>query len=148
MEIVGQLRKNKERTLSYFALSDEDLLKSYGPGKWNNKQLLHHIVDAETVLYDRIRRGIANPDQVVWGFDQDAWALNLDYMSIPLEQNKNVFISVRKMIIQLADSFYKTKGHHQVVHSNTGLKTVKDLFDKVVWHNEHHLNQIEQSLQK
>ena len=146
MNIVDELNLNRDRTLDYFNLSDSDLAKSYMPGKWTNRQLLNHIVDAETVLYDRIRRGIANPGQVVWGFDQDAWANELNYETFPLTINKEIFNAVRQATIHLAYSFYNSKGHHQVIHSNTGLKSVKDLFDKVLWHNEHHLNQIDQAL--
>ncbi len=146
MEILSQLEDIRDRTLPYFDLNDADLMKSYGPGKWNVRQLLHHIVDAETVLYDRIRRGIALPNQVVWGFDQDAWALHLDYDQMPLHLNRSLYVAVRSVILHLAINFYESHGHHVVIHSNTGIRTVKDLFDKVVWHNAHHLDQIEKAI--
>ncbi len=142
MEIIKQLKITKEKTLPLFDLPESELIKTYAPGKWNVKQLLHHLADAETVLYDRIRRGIAKPKQVVWGFDQDVWCEKLSYNQLPLSLNKNVYTSVRAAIIHLAQNYYETAGHHQYVHNETGLRTVKDEFDKVALHNEHHLNQI------
>ena len=42
---------------------------------------------------------------------------------------------------------YLPNGRREFVHSETGVRTLKDEFDKVAWHNEHHLEQIEQALQ-
>ncbi len=146
MEIIKQLESARDRILPYFELSEEDLAKSYGPGKWTVRQILHHLADAESVLYDRIRRTISKPHQVLWGFDQDAWAQELDYAHFPLEINKAIFVSVRQGIIYLASQHYETKGDYPFVHSNTGLKDLKHLFDKVVWHGEQHVAQINKAL--
>lgn len=147
MDIVELLTITRDRTLPYFKSSEEELLKSYGPGKWNVKQLLHHIADAETVLYDRIRRTISNPNQVVWGFDQDKWAEELNYNQLNLELSKNIYMSVRAAIIELAKLHYISKGQFQAVHSGTGVRTLKQFFDKVAWHNSQHLDQIESALE-
>ncbi|HFA50962.1 MAG TPA: DinB family protein [Bacteroidetes bacterium] len=64
MQIINGLKTTRDRTLVYFDLSDEYLGKTYAAGKWSVRELLNHIVDAETVLYERIRRGISKPEQV------------------------------------------------------------------------------------
>lgn len=146
MEVIHQLRKTKEQTLSYFDLKEEDLQKSYAPGKWSVKELLHHLTDAETVLYERIRRGIAETRLVVWGFDQDAWCNYLDYKNQDLRLNKPIYAATRDAVISLTERYYQSHGANQYVHSETGLRTVKDEIDKVAWHNAHHLKQIETAL--
>ena len=146
MEIIRKLEDSRDTILSYFELSEEELAKSYGPGKWTVREILHHLTDAETVLYDRIRRTISKPHQVCWGFDQDAWAAGLGYKDFPMEINKAIFTSVRQGIIYLAAQHYQTKGHYPFVHNRTGLKDLKHLFDKVVWHGEQHLATIRQAL--
>ncbi len=146
MEVLNQLKITKEQTCSYFELEEESLQKSYAPGKWNVKELLHHLVDAETVLYERIRRGIAENKVVVWGFDQDAWCKNLDYKNQDLKLNKPIFLATRDAILSLTERYYLSHGANQYVHSETGLRTVKDEIDKVAWHNAHHLKQIETAL--
>jgi hypothetical protein len=77
MDIVERLEAAKNRTLTYFEMSEEQLTRRYGPGKWPVHFVLHHLADAETVLFDRIRRVISEPRQVLWAFDQDAWATGL-----------------------------------------------------------------------
>ena len=146
MELITQLKETKKQTLGYFDLPDSMLTKSYGDNKWNVRQLLNHLTDAETVLYDRIRRVIAKPNQVIWGFDQEAWAENLHYETFPLPINKKVFSSVRDATIYLAEEYYESCGHHEFVHNETGTRTLKDEFKKVAEHNQHHLDQISRAL--
>ena len=146
MTIVDQLIATKEATTPYFDLPLPELSKSYAPGKWTVQYLLHHMADAESVLFERIRRTIAKPNQVIWGFDQDAWANQLDYSNRSLANSKVLFTAVRIGVIELAEKYYHTHGHHQYVHSETGIRTLKDEFDKVVWHNEGHLKQIREAI--
>jgi hypothetical protein len=141
-----ELRTTSKETLGYFALPEEKLTKTYAPGKWTVRQLLHHLADAESVLYERIRRGIARPGQVVYGFDQDAWAEHLAYADRDLRRNQRMYQVIRENIIELAERYYESKGQQVYVHNETGLRTVKEEFDKVAWHNAHHLKQIRQAL--
>jgi len=148
MELIAKLTDTKERTLEFFELPEVDLGKTYGDGKWNIRQILNHLADAETVLYERIRRAISKPGQVIWAFDQDAWADKLRYNQFPLPINKEIYGSVRTSIIYLADEYYETLGENEFVHSETGIRTLKDEFDKVAGHNQHHLNQIAKALSR
>ena len=145
-ELIKKLERTKIETLSYFNLSDDLLKQSYEPNKWSVRFLLHHLADAETVLYDRIKRIISEPKQVLWAFDQDLWAKKLEYSQVPLILSKNIYSSVREAIIYYAGRHYKGDGQIEFVHSETGIRSLKDEFDKVAWHNEHHLGQIRKVL--
>ena len=147
MQIIEDLQHTKSLTLSYFEMPEAQLQKAYGPGKWTIRQLLHHITDADSVLYDRIRRAIAGPKPVVWAFDQDRWASSLDYNTFPLAINKAIYTSVRDGIIYLASQHYEGGTEKLFIHSETGLRSLKHEFDKVVWHNQRHLDQIAKALE-
>ena len=146
MDITTRLEAARNRTLKYFDLSEAQLQRRYGPGKWTVRFILHHLADAETVLFDRIRRVISEPRQVLWAFDQGAWATGLDYSKIPLDISRRIYDAVRAGVIYYAGRHYDTDGHREFVHSETGLRTLKAEFDKVAAHNEHHLEQIELAL--
>lgn len=146
MDIIGRLETTRERTLRYFDLSAEQLARTYGAGKWPVRFILHHLADAETVLFDRVRRAISEPRQVLWAFDQDAWAKGLDYSAMPLDVSGRIYDAVRKGMIYHARAHYERDGHREFVHSETGVRTLKAEFDKVVSHNEKHLGQIELAL--
>jgi hypothetical protein len=146
MEIITRLEATRDRTLSYFDLSDEQLDRTYGPGKWSVRFLLHHLADAETVLFDRIRRVLSEPRQVLWAFDQDAWASGLNYSHLPLDMSRRIYEAVRAGIIYQARLRYDTDGYREFVHNQTGVRTLKDEFDKIASHNAHHLEQIDLAL--
>jgi DinB superfamily len=142
MNIISELEATKMRTLAYFGSSDAQLARTYGPGKWSVRFILHHLADAETVLYDRIRRTISEPRQVLWEFNQDDWARGLDYSTVPMELSRRIYDSVRDGIIHQAQIHYEKSGRLEYVHSGTGVHTLKEEFEKVAAHNEQHLEQI------
>jgi DinB superfamily len=146
MDLIRDLEATREETLRYFSLDQRDLSRTYAPGKWPVRFILHHLADSETVLFDRIRRVLSEPRQVLWVYDQDAWASGLDYSRVPLDISRRVYESVRNAIIYYAGVYYEPKGHLEFVHSVTGVRTLKDEFDKVASHNEHHLGQIRSAL--
>lgn len=148
MDIITKLESTRDRTLQYFGLGNDDLDRIYAPGKWSVRFLLHHLADAEAVLSDRIRRTISEPRQVLWAFDQDKWATGLNYSQMPLDLSRRIYEATRAGIIHLAGQHYDRSGHLEFIHSETGLRTLKDEFDKVASHNEHHLNQIEAALKR
>ncbi len=147
MHLIQQLEQTRDETLRYFSLDHGDLARTYASGKWSVRFILHHLADSETVLFDRIRRILSEPRQVLWVFDQDAWAKGLDYSQGPLHISRRVYESVRNAVIYHAGLRYEQDGHLEFVHSVTGVRTLKDEFDKVASHNEHHLNQIRLALQ-
>jgi hypothetical protein len=146
MQLIQDLEATRDATLEYFTLGEQDLARTYAPGKWSIRYLLHHLADSETVLYDRIRRVLSEPRQVLWVYDQDAWATGLDYSRVPLELSRRVYESVRNAIIYYAGLHYEQRGHLEFVHSVTGVRTLRDELDKVASHNAHHLNQIRTAL--
>src|SRR5215211_701006 len=110
MEIIEKLELTKKNTLKFFALTNEELNKNYGLDKWTIRYILHHIADSETVLYDRIRRVISEPKQVIWAFDQDAWAEALGYEDRPLELSRAIYVAVRAGILHEARLHYEDSG--------------------------------------
>lgn len=146
MQLIKDLEKTRDETLKYFSLEESDLAHTYGPGKWSVRFLLHHVTDSETVFYDRICRVLSEPRQVLWFYDQDAWAEGLDYSERPLDIWRRIYESSRDAIIYYARLHYEENGHLEFVHSVTGVRTLRDEFDKVADHNEHHLQQIRVAL--
>ena len=146
MDLITHLEQTKNETLSFFELSDEDFEKSYAPGKWSIRYILHHLADAESILFDRIRRVISEPRQVIWAFDQDAWANKLSYDKRPLELSRKMFNATREGVIYYAGLHYEKDGSLEFVHSETGVRTLKDEFEKVARHNQNHIDQINQAV--
>jgi hypothetical protein len=146
MSLIDQLEQTRAETLPLFDLPEEWLGRSYGPGKWTVRQILHHLADAETVLFDRIRRVISEPRPVIWAFDQEAWAKALAYETRPMPLSRDLYAATRAGIVHYARLHYEVSGDREFVHSQTGLRTLRQEFDKVASHNRTHLDQIEAAL--
>jgi hypothetical protein len=148
VRLIDDLQATRDETLKYFDLGEDDLNRTYAPGKWPVRFLLHHLADSESVLNDRIRRVVSEPRQVLWVYDQDGWATGVDYAHFPLAISRGIYESVRRGIIHLAGLHYEKNGHREFVHSVTGIRTLKDEFDKVAAHNAQHLEQIRTALSR
>jgi hypothetical protein len=133
--------------MRHFALHDRDLERCYGPGKWSVGFILRHLADSEQVLYERICRTIAEPRQTLSVFQESLWAQKLDYAALPLDIARGMYESVRRANIHYAAKFYESHGHLEFVHSEVGVRTLRQEMDKVADHNEHHLTQIRTALE-
>jgi hypothetical protein len=145
-DLLASLASTRDETLHYFDLSQNDLSLTYGPGKWNIRNILVHLADAEAVLQERIKRVIAEPGQVIWAFDQDKWCEALTYEEYPLALSRGLYTANRQSIIYLAEKYYERLGETEFIHNQAGKKTLKQEFEKVASHNEGHLVQIRQAL--
>ena len=145
-ELIFALERTRDETVRCYSLREADLARCYAPGKWSVRFLLHHLADTETVFFDRIRRVISEPRQVIWVMDQDAWARGLDYEHRPLELSRGIYEPVRAAVLYYAARHYDRDGKREFVHSVTGVRTLADEFDKVANHNAHHLEQIRTAL--
>ena len=146
LPLIRQLETTRDQTVEFFRLGDEDLARTYGPGKWSVRFVLLHLADSETVFIDRIHRILSEPRPLIWVMDQEAWASGLGYDKLPLEISGRMYESVRNALIYYATEYYERKGHLEFVHSVTGVRTLKDEFDKIAAHNENHLRQIRTAL--
>ena len=144
--VLRELERTRDETRAFFALAERDLARTYASGKWPVSYILHHLSDNETVSFERIRRALSEPRPVVQVMDQDAWAKGLDYSQLPLDVSLHVYESVRNAIIHYAGVHYERSGHLEFVHSVDGVRTLRDEFEHVAVHNEHHLRQIRSAL--
>lgn len=146
MDIIRRLEASRDETLGYFSLGASELDRTYGPGKWTVRFVLHHIADTESVEFYRIRRILSEPKQILPAFEERAWAVALDYANLPLALSRAVFEPVRNAVIHYAALHYESGGHLRFVHSTLGELTLRDEFEKVASHNEKHLGHIRLAL--
>jgi hypothetical protein len=143
--LIRELARTRDEVLEHYARPEAELARTYGPGKWSVRFILLHLADSEVVFVERLHRVISEQG-VIWFYDQDRWAKALDYATRPLTPAKQAFGALRDLIISDARRHYENDGHLEFVHSKTGLRTLKDEFDKVATHTEHHLAQIRTAL--
>ena len=117
------------------------------PGKWTIHEIIIHITDSEVNSYVRCRRFIAQPGSGVYGYDQDKWAIDLNYHAQSIDDSLQLFKLLRKMsydLIKTVDE--KTWETATVNHSENGIMTFEQWLKMYEEHIPVHLKQMKRNL--
>lgn len=111
------------------------------PGKWNIRQMMGHVADAELVYAQRFRQVIAEDHPTLVAFDQDAWAKNLDYNRRKPKTSLETFRRIRaenyELLKDLPESAFERTGNH----TENGTMTLRRLVESMAGHAESHARQ-------
>jgi hypothetical protein len=111
-------------------------------GKWSIRQIMAHVSDSELVGADRFRRVIAEENPTLVGFDQDAWAANLDYLKRKPSQALEMFRRIRaesyELLKDLPEQVFERAGNH----TERGSITLRQLLQIYAEHAENHAIQL------
>jgi len=120
-------------------LQREDLLARPGPGKWSIQELVIHVLDADLVMADRMKRVIAEEKPTLLAFDENLWVKNLFYDEQSVEDAVTVFELNRRNMARLFKKLPDAAFDRVGVHSERGEMTVADIMTYGVDHLKHHL---------
>jgi hypothetical protein len=114
------------------------------PDKWSVRQIVAHLADSEIVAADRFRRVIAEENPTLIGYDQNAWAANLNYAKRKSSESVELFRRIRadcyELLKDLEPETFDRKGNH----SERGVVTLRQLVQTMAEHAEAHGRQIRQ----
>jgi uncharacterized damage-inducible protein DinB len=110
-----------------------------GPGTWSIAQLVAHLLDADLVLADRMKRVIAEDEPALLAFDENRWIDRLDSQSMLVEEAVNLFTANRHWMTRVLRKCTEADFARAGIHSEAGRKTLADLVVGSVGHVDHHL---------
>jgi uncharacterized damage-inducible protein DinB len=110
-----------------------------GPGSWSIAELAAHLVDADLVIGDRMKRVIAEEQPVLLAFDENAWLDRLDSQSMPVDEVAVLFAAHRRWMARVLRNCTEADFARAGMHSEAGRKTLADLLAGAVGHLDHHL---------
>ena len=112
--------------------------------KWCIRQIVAHLADAEIVAADRFRRIVAEDRPTLIGFDQNAWATNLNYAKRKTSESVDLFRRLRldchELLKELPPEAFERTGNH----NERGVLTLRQLVETMAEHAESHARQIRQ----
>ncbi len=144
--LLVDLDRSRERTIAAFRAAPAALDRPYAPGKWTGLHMLFHIVDCETVLGERVRRLLAEAKPLVLAFDENRWNDRLAFTDRSPAVAEALYAANRAALCELVATVSADEWRRSGVHTEAGRITVAELVTKVVWHNEHHLEQVEAAI--
>lgn len=110
-----------------------------GPGRWSPSEVVAHLLDADLVLADRMKRVIAETDPVLQAFDENAWLERLDSRSMPIEEAVALFTANRLWMTRILRRCTEADFARSGRHTEAGRKTLAALVAGAVGHLDHHL---------
>ncbi len=117
-----------------------------GPGKWSAHEIIVHCADSETNAHGRLRVLLADEKPVVQGYDQDRWAIELDYHRFPLEPALATVEAVRANTVPVLRAMTEAQWRRVGRHSESGPYATEDWLMIYAAHLEGHARQLERNL--
>ncbi|HVX65348.1 MAG TPA: DinB family protein [Bryobacteraceae bacterium] len=114
------------------------------PERWTLRQIVAHLADSELVGADRFRRVIAEDNPTLIGYDQNAWAANLNYAKRKTSESVEMFRRLRADCYELLKDLPPETFERQGNHSEAGPLTLRQLVQRMADHAESHARQIQQ----
>ena len=120
-------------------LTPEQEMAHPGPGAWSIAQLTAHLLDADLVLADRMKRVIAEEDPVLLAFDENAWIERLGAEAMRVEEAVNLFAANRHWMVQILRRCSEDDFARAGRHSEAGRQTLAEILSRATNHLDHHL---------
>jgi hypothetical protein len=113
------------------------------PRDWSIHEIIIHLADSETNSYGRFRRAIAEPGSSVFAYDQDVWAIQMDYHAQSTDLALSVLKAVRASIYALLKMQPDEVFANWVMHPENGRVTLDDILTTYEAHIPGHIRQME-----
>ena len=120
-------------------LTGDELLAHPIPGTWSVQEVVLHLMDADLVGSDRMKRVIAEPGSTLLAYDENRWVKHLGYDKLDPATACEVFRLNRQMtaavLRQLPDAVFAQTG----THTERGVESLEQLVRDYIQHLNHHM---------
>jgi hypothetical protein len=120
-------------------MTREQILARPVPGKWSTLEVVCHLADFEIVYADRIKRIIAEERPTLPDGDEKLFAVRLAYHSRELEEELQLFSSVRTSTARILRTVPAGDFARVGNHSTAGPLTLQQFVERATQHIHHHV---------
>ena len=121
--------------------NDQQLERSWAPGKWTVRQILIHLAETEIALGSRARFALTTPNYTAQPFDQARWIETDEGMNG--RDAINALITLMRMNLQMYARLTSAQREMTFAHPEYGAISVDWILYQQAGHHLHHLRQIE-----
>jgi hypothetical protein len=142
--LIGQYRDGYRVVSEALAgISDEELDHSVA-GEWTPRQVAHHLADSEMMSAIRIRRLLTEPNPVIFGYDEKAFAEKLT-SDRPIGPSIEAMRWARETCSQLLDRMTDADWKIVGTHTESGPYGTEDWLRIYAAHAHDHAQQIKRA---
>ncbi len=127
-------------------IAEPVLRRPEAPGKWSVLQVIQHLADSELVAGYRIRMMLSKDRPPLPGYDQDRWAQEFCYETVPLGLALGQLRALRAANLHLWNQLTSSQLERIGVPAERGPETVSHLLQLMGAHDLVHRRQIDRIL--
>ena len=115
------------------------------PNKWSVHEILIHIADSEASSFVRARKIICESGSAIMAYDENAWAVKLNYHDQCIEDSLELFRQLRVMTYDVIKNLPEETWQNFIIHPDNGKMTLDDWLKVYADHIPVHINQIKRN---
>lgn len=124
-------------------LSPAQMEKSYRPGGWTARQIIHHIADSHSNALIRVKLALTENTPVIKPYDQDAWAA-LEDVKAPVNVSLKMVEAIHERWTWLLKSMREKDFSKKYIHPEYNREFQLDEFIALyAWHGKQHCGHLQ-----
>lgn len=139
MEVIAETPRRLHDFIQ--VLGPDGMERPHAAGKWNAREIIAHLADAEIAFSFRLRQILAEDHHTIQPFDQDRWAIHTGAYTAPAALD--VFTALRRWNIALMATLKPEDFAKPATHPERGPMTFQTIVDTMAGHDVNHLKQLD-----
>lgn len=113
---------------------------------WTARQVVHHLADSEMTSALRLRKLLAEPNPVIYGYDEEGYSRSLWYEVRSIEPSLLAFRAARESTASILEHLSEEDWSRQGWHTESGPYSIQTWLEIYAAHAHDHAEQIRAAL--
>jgi len=113
---------------------------------WTIRQVAHHIADSHMNAFIRTKLILTEKHPTLKPYDQDAWAVLPDTITMPVEASLAILRGVHARWVTLWESLDEADWSRGAQHPENGTVTLESMLQTYARHSDEHMDQLRRIL--
>nr|WP_199157798.1 putative metal-dependent hydrolase [Pedobacter sp. ASV2] len=130
-------------------LNEDELNKTYRPGGWTLRQVVHHIPDSHMNAYIRFKQAITEDIPIIRPYYEERWAETEEAKNGNIELSLTLLAALHQRWVVFLKTLNPEEYQRKYIHPAIGKElTLANMLGTYAWHGKHHLAHITNAIKK